>query len=48
MNEVWMVIDKMWMSVFGVYDSEEKALNCINNLDIIKGSKYYIEKQVLR
>lgn len=48
MKEVWMVIDKRWFSVFGVYDSEQKALNVIENVDIIKGSYYYIERMEVR
>lgn len=48
MGEVWLVIDKRWMSVFGVYDSEDKAIAVIENVDIIKGSKYYVERQVVR
>lgn len=48
MSKIWLVIDRRWMSIFGVYDSKEKAVAVIENVDIIKGSKYYIEEQVVR
>lgn len=48
MSNIWMVINKQQMSVFGVYDSELKTLCCMENIDSIKGETYYIESQVLR